>query len=169
MDAELAIASKRDRRAYAREEIAEPLERRILDAGRVAGSGMNRQARRFVVLRRSRAEAAELVTRPENVRDATLAIAIVTSAGGSHARFDVGRAAQNMMLAAWNEGVISCPNAIAKPDELGRLLGIDDGEEVAIVISFGFPPRASDPGRLSVEDWVAKADRRPFDEAVEEV
>ena len=33
--------------------------------------------------------------------------------------FDTGRAAQNMMLAAWNEGVVSSPNGIANPERLG--------------------------------------------------
>ena len=31
------------------------------------------------------------------------------------ARFDVGRCAQNMMLAAWGDGVVSCPNGITDP------------------------------------------------------
>ena len=50
MDAELAIASKRDRRAYAEEPLPAEFELRILDAGRAAGSERNRQGRRCVVI-----------------------------------------------------------------------------------------------------------------------
>ena len=37
--------------------------------------------------------------------------------------FDCGRAAQNMMLAAWNEGIGSCPAHLPEA-ELAKLLGI---------------------------------------------
>jgi nitroreductase len=72
---------------------------RILQAGRVAGSGKNRQGRRFVVLRDLQAEAAELVTRPSNVRGAALVVTIVVGKG-KYAGFDGARAAQKMMLAS---------------------------------------------------------------------
>ena len=168
MDAELAIASKRDRRAYSEQPIPETVERRILDAGRVAGSGRNRQGRRFVVIR-DRAEAIELVTRPDNLRGATLVVAIVVPTGNPNARFDAGRAAQNMMLAAWNQGVVSCPNAVAERERLEALTGTGAEEEVSIVLSFGYPPKGADPARFSVEQWIEKADRVPFDEAVRSV
>ncbi|MGH2950021.1 MAG: nitroreductase family protein [Solirubrobacteraceae bacterium] len=43
MDAYLAVASKRDQREYAERPIPEDAVRRILDAGRIAGSAKNRQ------------------------------------------------------------------------------------------------------------------------------
>ena len=59
----------------------------------------------------AQARLAEAVYRPENVATATLVVAIV----GEARPFDVGRCAQNMMLAAWNEGVVSCRTASATP------------------------------------------------------
>ena len=50
MDAFLAVASKREVRRYADRPIPEDVQRRILEAGRVAGSSKNRQPWRFVVL-----------------------------------------------------------------------------------------------------------------------
>lgn len=138
---------------------------RILEAGRVAGSSQNRQARRFVVLERVRDDAAKCVFSPTNVGRAALAVAIVIGGSGP-AGFDAGRAAQNMMLAAWNEGVGSCPNGIADADTLARLLGLEEPERVANIISFGYPARELDPARRSAEDWIAAADRKPFDEIV---
>ena len=50
MDVHLAIASKRDERRYSDRPIPAEVERRILDAGRLAGSARNRQPWEFVVV-----------------------------------------------------------------------------------------------------------------------
>ena len=165
VDAYLAVVSKREVRNYAARPLPTDVARRILDAGRVAGSSQNRQARRFVVLERVRDDAARCVFVPDNVRSAALAVAIVIGGRGP-AGFDAGRAAQNMMLAAWNDGVGSCPNGIADGDELARLLGLEEPERVANILSFGYPAREVDPERRTAEQWIAAADRKPFDEIV---
>ena len=165
MDAYLAVVSKREIRNYADRGLPAEVVRGILEAGRVAGSSKNRQARRFVVLERVRDDAAKCVFSPANVSTAALAVAIVTGAKGP-AGFDAGRAAQNMMLAAWNDGVGSCPNGIADAGELSRLLGLEDSQTVANIVSFGYPAREADPARRTAGEWVAAADRKPFDEIV---
>jgi nitroreductase len=140
VDAYLAVASKRDQREYAERPVPEDAVRRILDAGRIAGSAKNRQPWRFLVLadRGLVDQVAQTVHAPPNLLGAPLVIAIVVSGKGPVA-FDTGRAAQNMMLAAWNEGVVSCPNGIANPESLGELLGLEADEQVQIVLSFGYP------------------------------
>jgi hypothetical protein len=40
-----------------------------------------------------------------------------------------------MMLAAWNEGVVSCPNGIANPESLAEPLGLKADEQVRNVLS----------------------------------
>ncbi len=44
--------------------------------------------------------------------------------------FDAGRAAQDMMLAAWNEGVVSGPNGIADLHSLAEVFGLEADEQV---------------------------------------
>jgi nitroreductase len=165
MDAFLAVASKREVRRYADRPLPEDAVRRVLDAGRVAGSSRNRQARRFVVLSDREAVAAT-VHMPGNVLGAALVVAIVTGRKGP-AGFDAGRAAQNMMLTASNEGIGSCPNGIADPETLASLAGAGEDEQVAIVLTFGYPARPVDPSSRSAEEWVERADRVPFEQAVE--
>lgn len=165
MDAYLAVVSKREVRTYADRALPSEVVRRILEAGRVTGSSQNRQARRFVVLERLRDDAAKCVFVPTNVSTAALAVAIVIGQRGP-AGFDAGRAAQNMMLAAWNEGVGSCPNGISEADQLARTLKLEDSEQVANIVSFGYPVREADPARRSAGEWIAAADRKPFDEIV---
>jgi nitroreductase len=166
MDAYLAIVSRREVRAYDERPLPDDAVRRILEAGRLAGSSKNRQARRFVILRDVEAVAAA-VFQPENVRGAALVVAIVI-AGKGPLGLDAGRAAQNMLLAAHNEGIGSCPNGISDADAIARVVGLGEGEQVATVLSFGYPARPRDPERRSPEEWIARADRKPFDEVVSE-
>lgn len=169
MDAYLAVVSKREVREYAPAPIGADVEHRILEAGRVAGSSKNRQARRFVVLRDPALveEAAASVYASDNVRGAAFVVAIVIGGKGPIA-FDAGRAAQNMMLAASNEGIGSCPNGIADAARLAAAVGHGDDETVATVLTFGHPARPRDPESRSPAEWIERADRRPFEEVVEE-
>jgi nitroreductase len=169
MDAYLAIVSKREIRDYDPRPLDPAAERLILEAGRVAGSSRNRQARRFVVLRDpERVEAAAAsVFSPENVRRAALVVAVVVGPKGPTA-FDAGRAAQNMMLAAHSVGIGSTPNGVADGDGLAEVVGAAEGERVAIVLSFGHPARPGDPERHPAEYWIERADRRPFEEIVDD-
>ena len=169
MDTSLAIASKREVRRYEDRPLGEDAVRRVLDAGRVAGSSQNRQNRRFVAVREDRdlvARIAAAVYVPENVAGSALAVAIVISGKGPTS-FDAGRAAQNMMLAAWDEGIGSTPNGVADADRLAQALGLGDDERVAIVLTFGYPVRPADPERRSAQEWVDAADRLSFDEVVD--
>jgi nitroreductase len=169
VDAYLAIASKREVRSYAAVPLGAEAERRILEAGRLAGSSKNRQARRFVVLRDAGLveEVAASVYAGDNVRGAAFVVAIVIGGKGPTA-FDAGRAAQNMMLAASNDAIGSCPNGIADAARLQAAVGHGDDERVATVLTFGVPARPADPEGRSPEDWIAAADRRPFEEIVQE-
>lgn len=161
MDTFLAITSKRDVRDYAETPIPDDVRRRILDAGRLAGSSQNKQDRDFVVVDGRQQELAATVYAPRNVATAQLVVAIV----GPARPFDVGRAAQNMMLAAWNDGVASCPNGVRDAEAASRICGGD----VKMIVSFGYPARPRDPETRSADEWSARASRRPFDDVVRRV
>jgi nitroreductase len=168
VDAYLAIASRREVRRYADRPVPEDVQRRIVDAGRVAGSAANRQPWRFMwVSDRDRLDRlAETVYAPDNIRGCAFAVAIAVTGKGPTS-FDAGRAAQNMLLAAWNEGVGSCPNGI--PDRGAAAEVLELSEEPTIVLSFGYPARGRDPESRSAEEWIEAANRKPFDEVVERV
>jgi len=167
VDTYLAIASRRDQRRYRPEPLSDDVVGRILDAGRLAGSASNRQPWTFVVPEgRSRVEAvAKTVYVPDNVLGAGLVVAVVVTGKGP-VSFDAGRAAQSMLLAAWNEGVASCPNGIAERDALHAALELGEEETPVIVLTFGLPDRLRDPESRTAEDWSARANRRPLEEVV---
>lgn len=161
----MAIVSKRDQRQYADQEIPDDLARRILEAGRLAGSARNKQPWRFVVLDDAlREQLAETAYAPGNLLGCKLAVALVVSGSPG---FDAGRAAQNMMLAAWNDGVTSCPNGMPDAGPTGEILGLGDEEHVLNILSFGYPARPRSPEDRSAEEWLARAKRKPFHEVVE--
>jgi nitroreductase len=167
MDTFLAIASRREVRSYDGRQIPDEVVGRILDAGRLSGSGANRQPWRFLVVSgEAHAALAEAVFEPDNVRGAPLVVALVVSGKGP-VSFDAGRCAQNMLLAAWNEGVGGTPNGVADRDAANAVLGVAEDSAIAIVLSFGYPARPRDPESRSAEEWSARANRKPLEELVE--
>jgi nitroreductase len=162
VDPYLAIASKRDERDYMNTPVPAEVRQRILDAGRLSGSSKNRQRWEFVIVSgEARDRLAEAVYAPQNVRTAALVVAVVGEATG----FDAGRCVQNMMLAAWGDGVVSCPNGVRDADAAAEICGGD----VRAILSFGYPARPRDPESRSAEEWSARANRKPLSELVREV
>ena len=139
MDAFTCIREKRDSRAYTEEAIPEKQLSRILQAARMAGSSKNTQLWHFVVLRDAtrKAELAACGQFAQHVPSAPLVVAVVMAPNGGD--FDAGRASQNMMLAAWAEGITSCPVAMHDRDCAAKVLGLPEGHRVAMVIAFGYP------------------------------
>jgi len=166
MDTFQTIVSKRDTRRYDDRPLSRETVERILDAGRLAGSARNRQPWRFLVVESPdrREQLANAVYAGENVRGAKLLVAIVSSGG-----LDTGRCMQNMMLAAWNDGVASCPNGIADADAARAALGLGEDDQLAVVLTFGYPAHGKTGESRSVEEWLERADRKPLDELVDRI
>jgi nitroreductase len=160
MDVYLAIASRREVRDYTDAPIPREIVHRILDAGRLSGSSQNKQQWEFVIVS-DHEPLSKAVYAPGNVLGATLVVALA----GAAFPLDMGRAAQNMMLAAWNDGVGSCPNGVSDADEAERIAGAP----VSIVLTFGYPAKPRDPNAHTAEEWSERAKRKPFDEVVREV
>jgi len=160
METFLAVASRREVREYADTPLPDDVVHRILDAGRLSGSSQNTQKWEFVIVR-DREAVSKFVYAPSNILGARLVVAIAGDAAG----FDVGRAAQNMMLAAWSDGVGSVPNGISDADAAAQLVGA----KVSIVLTFGYPAKRRSPESRSADEWSERAKRKPFDEVVREV
>jgi nitroreductase len=163
-----AIASKRAVRRFAGRPLEPGHVDRIVRAGRHAGSSKNLQRWTFIVCR-DRAhlrELAEVGKWAGHLAGAAVGIALVTpdprAAGASPSiMWDLGQAAQNMMLAAWELGIGSVPATVYDQDLARRLLGYPDDLSCEFLLSFGYPadptdltraPRAG--GRLPLEEIV---------------
>ena len=152
MDVRTAIASKRAVRRFDPRPIeAEALDR-ILWAGRRSGSAKNLQRWEFIVCRDSGhlAQLSTLGPWAGHLAGATLAIALVTPDPRApeatlSIMFDLGQAAANMMLAAWDLGIGSVPATVYEQDLARSLLGYPDALHCEFLISFGYP---ADPSAL---------------------
>jgi nitroreductase len=73
-------------------------------------------------------------------------IVLVQETGGNS--FDIGRAAQNMMLAARSLGVASCPITLHRHKQAAAFLGLDDEQVARYAISLGYPAADAAPRRF---------------------
>lgn len=116
----------------------------LLEAARWTGSSKNRQGWAFVLLEeaedRDRVAAAGRFTGP--VRAAPLTVALVRTPEGND--FDIGRVAQNLMLAAAARGIGSCPVTLHDRAAARSALGLPDGHECHWVIALGYPDEAAE-------------------------
>ena len=93
-------------REYDGRPIPEEIVQRIVEAGRLTGSSMNGQPWHFVVVqdRDTLRRMGELEAHGPYIAQASLAIAIVLDAS-PYAVSDASRAAQDMLLTAWEAGI----------------------------------------------------------------
>ena len=143
MDAYEAIIRKRDRREYDGRPIPEETLHRILQAGRMAGSSSNSQPLRFIVMRDQAAKEKLAPAGPGTAPLVNAPLAIVICIQQDRRDFDVGRSAQNMMVAAWAEGIHSCPIGLRNEEVAREALGLPAEYTAAIGLSFRLPVRCS--------------------------
>lgn len=131
---------------------AEHLDR-ILNAGRRTASSKNRQDWAFIVVRERKRlrELSKVGLYSDHLATAPAAIALVRPAAKNEHQlrtftWDLGRAAQNMVLAAWELGIGSVPATVYDLDMAGRLLELPEGQRCDFLLSFGYP---ADPGALT--------------------
>ncbi len=146
MDVWQAVRTKRMVRRFEDRRLEPEHVERILDAGRHAGSSKNLQRWDFVVVE-DRERQRELGAVGENaghLAGASAAVALVIP--DPHAPdaplsivFDLGVAAQNMMLVAWELGIGSCPATIYEHDAAREMLGHPADWHCEYLISFGYP------------------------------
>ena len=153
MDTWTAIDSHRVIRHFAERPLEAAHLRRILDAGRRTGSAKNLQRWDFIVCEdRDHLRAlAEVGPWAGHLAGAAVAVALVTpdpAAADSplSVLFDLGRAAQNMTLAAWDLEIGSVPATVYRHDLARELLGYPADRHCEYLLSFGYP---ADPAALS--------------------
>jgi nitroreductase len=135
-------------RSYRDTPIPDAVVRRIVEAGRLAGSGMNGQPWHFIVVRDRNAlrRLGELASSGPYVAEAPLAI-VVAIDKTRFAVSDASRAIQSMLLTAWADGVGSNWVGFGGLDKVKALLDIPAKLEVLAILPFGYPVRAVGRGK----------------------
>lgn len=164
MDLFSAIKTRRSIRSYLPKDVEQEKLAKVLEAARLAPSGANRQAWKFVVVREQslRKELAG-ITRGQNfIADAPAVIAAVatdpgvtTGSGEPAHRIDIAIAVDHMTLAAHALGLGTC--WIGAFDQRGaeRVLGVPGSAEVVILMTLGYPAAEGVfKGRKTIEEIV---------------
>jgi nitroreductase len=136
-------------RAFTAEPLRADDAAKILEAARWTGSSKNRQLWSFVLVRdpeqKERLAACGQFTVP--IRNAPAALALVQEDEGYE--FDIGRVAQNVMLAAQAIGVASCPITLHREDQAHEVLGLPPGARCRYAIALGYPESSARPSTYS--------------------
>jgi nitroreductase len=154
-------------RSYLEKPVPANIVRRIVEAGRVTGSAMNRQPWHFIVVenRQTLRQLGAVATSGPYTAQAPLAV-VVAIEKTKFAVSDASRAIQSMMLTAWSDGIGS--NWVGSGlTESKALLGIPDTLDVLAIIPFGYPARAVGQGKKERKPLSQVASRERFGQPFE--
>ena len=158
MDLFDAVANRASVRAYAPADVSEEDLRQIVDAGRRAPSGANRQPLQFIAIAK-RETLDALAAVQEAFASASAAVGIVADPNASRWWLeDASAAAQNMLLAitalgyasVWVEGTL-----LKREGEAKDLLGVPAEKRLVILLPIGKAPQPT-----------PQADKKPLDEVM---
>lgn len=147
MNALEAIGKRRSVRKYTGEPIPGKDLEKIVDAGRLAATGSNRQPWDFVVVT-DRAMVARLKVAAEWMEKAAAIIAVVMDPSTQWWLEDGAAAVENMLIASTALGYGSCwleGNTLPHEEEFKKLLGVPKEKRLFTLVPIGVP--AEEPTR----------------------
>ena len=167
MDTIKAIRTLRVVRKYASKPLTAEEVHAIADAARKTGSSKNTQRWDFITIRDPEAlrRLSGVTIYAKHLPYAGAAIAMIVDAPApDHKRsvlWDLGRAAQNITLTAWDMGIGSCPITVQDFDLAADVLGLPTDKQCQYIVALGWPADADDltrppraGGRKSYDDVV---------------
>ena len=163
------IRSLRAVRQFSDRDVPQDVLLDILDTGRWTGSSKNSQPWDLIVVkdRATLTGLSKCGAFAWHLAGATLAIALVMHGDDLWTCMDEGRLMQNLMLAAWANGVGACIGSIypAKNEQQAReLLGIPQNRYLRTMLSMGYPS-GPDALRMAATTPLPRG-RRPLGEIV---
>jgi len=155
-------------RSYESRPVPPEIVRRIVEAGRLTGSSMNRQPWHFIVVENPETlrQLGALATTGPYIAQAPLAI-VVAIEKTRFAVSDASRAIQSMMLTAWEAGVGSNWVGFRGLEEVKQLLGIPDHLEILAIVPFGYPAQTVGRGKKKRKALAEVAHRERFGQPLE--
>ncbi len=155
-------------RSYQSRPVPPEIVRRIVEAGRLTGSSMNRQPWHFIVVENPETlrQLGALATTGPYIAQAPLAI-VVAIEKTRFAVSDASRAIQSMMLTAWEAGIGSNWVGFQGLEEVKQLLGIPEHLDILAIVPFGYPAQAVGRGKKKRKALAEVAHRERFGQPLE--
>jgi nitroreductase len=162
MDVHEVIKNRRSIRKYLDRDVEDEKVMTILEAGRWAPSASNRQPWHFIVVRNGtiRQKLANAHQYGRFMAESPVII-VVLGDPDRHPRYhlaDPHNAVQNMLLAAYNEGLSTCWMGVRDTDiepEFRRILAVPESLRVVCSISVGYGNQERSGTRHPIEDMVS--------------
>jgi nitroreductase len=135
-------------RSYLKKPVPQDVVLRIVEAGRLTASSMNRQPWHFIVInnRHTLRQLGEVARTGPYIAQAPLAI-VVAVEKTVFAVSDASRAIQSMVLTAWSEGLGSNWVGFMGLTEVNTLLDIPESLDVLAILPIGYPAQAIGKGK----------------------
>ena len=146
-----AIKERRSIRSFKTDPVEPEKIEAILEAARWAPSGKNTQPWRLVVVQsqEKREQLGRLVTQMDMIRTAPVTIAVLLDTEAGYDRTKdvqaIGACAQNILLAAHSLGLGACWIARVRDEQVERVLGAKEHEELMMLIPIGYPAMVPPP------------------------
>jgi nitroreductase len=176
MDVSEAIYKRRTIRRFQDRPVPYDVLERCVDAGRLAPSGRNHQLCEYIIVDDKQLLPSvfdnvsvwgqlEAPKEEMDLRRAPRAyiIILINCTWENKARrprrittFDVGFAAENLILVALEQGLGACPALMFKEEKLKQILNIPDSHDIALVVATGYPDESPvmEVATDSVRPWV---------------
>jgi len=147
-------------RQYKDKPVPADVVRRIVEAGHLTASSINKQPWHFIVVeeRDTLQQLGALAKTGPYIAQAALAI-VVAIEDTKFAVSDASRAVQDMILTAWADGVGSNWVGFFGLDQVKPLLGIPDNLNVLAIIPFGYPAHPHSQGKKNRKPLAEVASR----------
>jgi nitroreductase len=136
-------------RSYRDTPVPADVVQRIVDAGRLTGSGKNGQPWHFIVVQEREMLGKLAAVSPSGpyISRAPLAIAVAIEKASRFGVSDGSRAIQSMVLTAWSDGVGSNWVGFVGMGEQKKLLGVPDDYDLLAIVPFGYPVNPAGRGK----------------------
>lgn len=156
MDAFEAIRRRRSIRKYTGDRIPREDLKKIVDAGRLAASGHNRQPWDFIVVT-DRGMISKLTVAADWMDKAAAVIAVVIDPSAEFWLEDGSAAVENMLVASTALGYGSCwleGDTVPLEEQLKELLGIPEKRRLLTLVPVGVPAEWPVKEKKSLEEVI---------------
>ena len=148
------IKTRRSIRKFEQTQIPDEMLKKLVDTARYAPAAANVQPLKYAIVRGERAKEIFPLTRwaallgergaPKNHEAPVAYVFVMTDTKNSYNKeADASLAIENIVLAAWYEGIGSCIlGSIDKP-KISKIIDLPEGYEINYAVALGYPAQTS--------------------------
>lgn len=154
MDIMEAIKERRSIRDYKQKEVEEKKIKKVLEAGRWAPSGSNRQPWQYIVVRKDSLREKLMKAAHDQSFIGEAPVVIVVCNKKKSNLVNIGLTIQNICLQAYALGLGTCIVGWFEKNDVRNILNVPEGFSPSYLVSLGYPAEHPSQDRKPLEDLV---------------